>query len=695
MPHRTAMLTAVLMLAVPALAADVYVSPAGDDGAAGTREAPLKTLEAARDAARRAGPAGVTVHLAAGTYVRERTFDLGAADSGTDAAPAVWRADPPHGAHLVGGRILPPDRFRPLGKDEARRIAGAARDKVRALDLAPLGITDLADPPDTYRTTGGLPELFYNDRPMTVAGWPNDGWVTIEKVLDRDGVFVAGEDRMRRWDLARGVWLHGYWCHDWSDETIRVKALDPARRAVTLAAEHRYGIGPSSSWNKTPRRYRAVNVLAELDAPGEYYLDRRDGRLYFYPPGPMKDARIVLGLLKGPIVRLRDASHVTVRGLTVEGGRGDGVEVRGGAGNTVAGCLVRNLAGDGVALSGGTANRVVACDLYGLGRSGIRLRGGDRKTLTPAGLVAENNHIHHFARLQRTYAAAVHIGGVGNAMRHNLIHDAPHAAVLYGGNEHVIELNEIHHVALETSDVGALYTGRDWTSRGNVVRHNFIHSLTSQGSVGTMGVYLDDCDSGDRIVGNVFYRAGRAAFIGGGRDNLVENNLFVDCEAAVHLDARGTSRITNGKGGSWDLLAKAERVGYDRPPWSERYPRLARIMSEKWQLPEGNVVRRNIALGCEKWLNLGGGMKAHLDLVRFEHNLTDGPAQTVTDPRRIMREVRLRPEDLAKVPGFEKIPFERIGLRRSAYRPDLPGEPATKPPADEEPKMKRLPFPVP
>jgi len=278
-------------------------------------------------------------------------------------------------------------------------------------------------------------------------------------------------------------------------------------------------------------------------------------------------------------------------------------------------------------------------------------------------------------------------------MRHNLIHDAPHSAVLYGGNEHIIEFNEIHHVALETSDVGALYTGRDWTSRGNVVRHNFIHSLTSQGSIGTMGVYLDDCDSGDAIVGNVFYRAGRAAFIGGGRDNRVENNLFVDCEAAVHLDDRGTSRIINGKGGSWDLLAKARAVGYDRPPWSERYPRLARIMQEQWQLPEGNVIRRNIALGCEKWLNLGGGMKGHMDLVRFEHNLTDGPKPTITDPRRIMEEIHLRPEDRAKVPGFERIPLEQIGLRRDAYRPNLPGERTPPKPANPKPE-KRLPFPV-
>ena len=109
-------------------------------------------------------------------------------------------------------------------------------------------------------------------------------------------------------------------------------------------------------------------------------------------------------------------------------------------------------------------------------------------------------------------------------------------------------------------------------------------------------------------------------------------------------------------------------------------------------LPEGNVVRRNVALGCEKWLS-AHGMKEYMDLVRFEHNLTDGPKPTITDPRRIMEQIRLRPEDRAKVPGFERIPFEKIGLERDVYRPNLPGEAAKPKPAGMTPK-RRLSFPI-
>ncbi len=156
-----------------------------------------------------------------------------------------------------------------------------------------------------------------------------------------------------------------------------------------------------------------------------------------------------------------------------------------------------------------------------------------------------------------TYAAGIHLSGVGNRVANNLIHDAPHSAVLYGGNEHVLELNEIHHVAQEPSDVGAFYTGRDWTTQGNLLRWNYIHDLGARGAVGTMGIYLDDCDSGDSLVGNVFYRAGRVAFIGGGRDNLVENNLMVESFAVTWPTAANAGSAPTGWTSIWTASSSA------------------------------------------------------------------------------------------------------------------------------------------
>jgi hypothetical protein len=191
------------------------------------------------------------------------------------------------------------------------------------------------------------------------------------------------------------------------------------------------------------------------------------------------------------------------------------------------------------------------------------------------------------------------------------------------------------------------------------------------GAVGTMGIYLDDCDSGDRLVGNVFYRAGRAAFIGGGRDNLVENNLMIECDAALHLDARGTSRIKldAAPGDSWNLLAKAERLDYKNPPWSTRYPKLATIMDEEPLLPLGNVVRRNVAYRCKRWLS-AHGMDEYLDRIEFQGNLEEIEDPGFVDAAK--QDFRLR-EDSAvrRLPGWEPIPVERIGLYEDDYRANV------------------------
>ena len=171
---------------------------------------------------------------------------------------------------------------------------------------------------------------------------------------------------------------------------------------------------------------------------------------------------------------------MTLRGLTIENSRGDGMLVEESEHNLVAGCTIRNIGGTGVTVRGGRQNGVVSCDVY-LVDSGLYIDGGDRATLTPAGNYATNNHIHDFSRLSRTYAPAIRLTGVGNRADHNLIHDAPHMAVGFGGNENVMEFNEVHDVCRETGDVGVFYIGRDWTTRGNEVRYNFVHHVYGPG----------------------------------------------------------------------------------------------------------------------------------------------------------------------------------------------------------------------
>jgi hypothetical protein len=72
-----------------------------------------------------------------------------------------------------------------------------------------------------------------------------------------------------------------------------------------------------------------------------------------------------------------------------------------------------------------------------------RTTAGDRKTLVSAECYAENNYIHHIARIKRVYNPCISISGVGNRINHNLLAHVPHMAVGFGGNDNLIEFNEI------------------------------------------------------------------------------------------------------------------------------------------------------------------------------------------------------------------------------------------------------------
>ena len=724
---RGAVLRAGLILSLPALAADLYVSPGtGRDSNPGTRARPFATLERARDEVRRlrqdrsSGGGPFTIWLGGGDYLRTNALELSAADSGTARAPVTWRARKGQAVRLMGGRKL--SGFAPV-TDPAilSRLSPNARTNVVQADLRALGITDFGQMQSRGFSRPLAPahgELFYGGRPMTLARWPNEGhWKHLAGYPEsgaiknewgrevgrlEDGFTYTG-DRPRRWADLSGLWVHGYWAWDWANSYERVAAIDRDRRLIRTAAP--YGL---YSFRKGQRFY-FLNVLEELDQPGEWFLDHGTGRLYFWPPAPLPlpgvEARrapgaklrpsdspaapeILLSVLAEPLLRLTDASHVTFRGLTLEATRGNAVEIRGGTSNRIAGCLIRNIGNYGVTIAGGAGHGVQSCDLFDTGDGGVMLDGGDRQTLRPGGHFVENCHFARQGRWSKCYVPAVLISGVDQRAAYNLIHDHPHCALLFNGNDHCLEFNEIHHIALETGDVGAIYTGRDYTSRGNRIRHNFIHDTGGVG-MGSMGVYMDDCVSGAGIVGNIFYRVRRAVFLGGGRDHQVLNNIFVDCNYAVELDGRGLDASPVWR----NMVDNTMRHRLTEVPLSlyrERYPALQTLDSYygppggpalagpnfQGVPPEHNVVARNVCVG--KWLH--AYWHASPEMIQLENNLTNAAAAFRRPPGNPpqARDFALRRNSPARDLGFQPLPLDQIGLYRDKLRARLPAPLSSK-----------------
>jgi hypothetical protein len=605
---------------------------------------------------------------------------LTAADSGSAKASVVYRARKGETVRVSGGKTV--TGWKPVSDAGVLdRLDPAARGQVMQADLRALGVSDFGAMGGGFALGGGPGlELFFNDQPMTLARFRNDGFIKVTNVLGqtlvdvrgtkgcKEGVFAYDGDRPARWVGEKNAWVLGYWFWDWAEGRHRVEAIDAARKVMTLAKPHHsYGYR-KGQW------FYGYNLLCEIDQPGEWYLDRDASTLYFWPPSAIEKGRAVVSALSN-LVTMTSASHVTLRGLTFEAARNTAIIMKGCTNSLIAGCTIRNVGSWAVSVGDGQNTGVVGCDIYATGDGGITMSGGNMKTLTPAGLYAENNHVHHWSRWNRMYRPAIMITGVGNRATHNLLENSPHTAIGFGGNDHVIEFNEIHSVCHESNDAGAIYAGRNWTMRGTVIRCNYLHHINGFEGRGCVGVYLDDMYCGTAIVSNLFYKVTRAAFIGGGHDNTIANNIFVDCKPAVHVDARGMG---------WahampEALIKEGRekgtlggIRFTEPPYSTRYPKLIGILDNDPASPTGSLVARNVCRGGT-W---DGMEKKAKPFITLEDNLLDQDSRFVNAAKL---NFQLRNDSPALKLGFKRFPIEKIGLYRSPDRASWPVKHAVRP----------------
>lgn len=671
---------------------DIYISPDGSDENTGTVEAPFASFERCRDEIRalkqnnQIPEVGLTVWMRGGDYVRTHKFLLTQKDSGTRQSPIEWKAYPNERVRIMGGVVL--SGFEPVTDESIRmRLHSSVRDRVVQIDLHRLGIQDFGELRSrgfARNTTPSHGELFFDNAPMTLARWPNkgqwdliagfpadsgtdDGHGTTMGALEK-GYFYES-DRPSRWENKDQIWVHGYWAYDWANSYEQVTELNAARKLIRTAEPYgNYG------FNKQQRFY-FLNVLEEIDEPGEWYLDHTTGQLYFYPPDDIESAEVVFSILEEPAIQMVNTSHNTFRGIVFEAMRGNVIDMQGGEGNRIVSCLIRNIGNWAVLVNGGKNHGVIACDVFDTGDGGIQLTGGDRQTLTPGNHFVENCHFTRIGRWSKCYVPAVSMTGVGLRASHNLIHDHPHCAILFWGNDHLIEWNDIHHIALETGDVGAIYTGRDYTFRGNKIRHNYIHETGGVG-MGSMGVYMDDCVSGTEVFGNVFYKAHWAMFIGGGRDHQVINNLFVECDPAIRSDGRGLDTKPVWR----NMVDNTMRYRLADVPltlYREQYPKMKTLdqyygapEGEPMDVfngipPEGNVIARNVCIG--KWLHIT--WHARDEWFRVEDNFVSDDRNGIGGPESFFK---ILDDSPVWETGFQSIPVEKIGLLMNDDRKAIP-----------------------
>jgi hypothetical protein len=650
-------------------------------------------LVGARDAVRKLKAAGlpeggVVVMLLPGQYEMPAAFELTAGDSGTAEAPIVYRAAKRGTVSISGGVIL--SGWRAVTDPAIQKLIDPeAKGHVvcTTLDEGLLQtIPGFANGGCGYKGKPEYPIGLYQDNSrLPISRWPNEGYTKMGECLGHnevhghtgiaytEGWFRFEDERLARWVGEPDLWFDGLWFHHWADQKMALDKLDPVGKSIRLqnGESHAFGF-------KKGQEFYAFNAIGEIDRPGEWAVDRASRTVYLWPAQDLRKSPVTVAASPNLIVAGK-VQHVRFEDLTFENCTETAIKIQDGQSVTISGSTFRHTGSWAVDIAGGSDCTVIGCDLYDLGEGGVKARGGDQNTLTPGNHLIENNHIHHFGQIVNTYRPGAAIYGVGNKIRHNLIHHAQHQAVFFSGNDHGIEYNIIHDVCLHTSDAGALYAcARDWSQRGVVIRQNFIHS-TGEGvdGCGSHGIYLDDYTSGATVTGNITSSVGHGVTTCG-NGNVIEDNIAIDSrKPSFNFSSRGIktfARNNAARGMQSPLVTKLldPKKPYTSDAWKARYPHLGQLLDAIQADP---IDAHESHFGTERRnVNLGGVPSSifNPDKVKATGTLEDS-VDLYEDPGFVDLEgfdLRLRPDAVIfqKVPGFKAPEFQKMGLYADSRR---------------------------
>lgn len=736
---QNSLLCSLLLLGTMTFAQDVHVSPLGKDSNPGTARKPVATLEKARTLLRniKSTPGYTskahTVILHEGTYNRTSSLLLTEADGGTADHPTVWMAAPGEKVSITGGKKLNNNRFQPVSDPALiQRLQPEARPHIVSINLRKEGITHFGEHNQYGHALPVVPsgiELFFNTEPMTLARYPNEGTIKIGKVLDagsvprtgdksnRGAVFQYTDERHKKWAGQNNIWFQGTLNYGFADDYNPVAHIDTITKTVKLSKPHLYGVASGKDFQS----YVAINILEELDQPGEWYLDHTSGLLFFWPPSSLKEADIKVSLLEDPIVSLEGASYLQLKNLTIEAGRGIGLYMERCTYTLIAGCTVRNTGTAGIFMGQGARafdpnssvddyagepvsrqighyqnhiynnttwnrkaghhNGILSCDVYNTGSGGITLSGGDKKTLTKGESYVENCRIYNYTRRNKFTWAGIRVDGCGNRIAHNEIFQSDWHGIFVHGNEHLFEYNHIHDVTLNSNDTSPWYIGRNPSDRGNIVRYNFFDHCGNSNRM-NMGIYCDDSSADVLIFGNVFndMRTDHGVlFSNTGWHLVMKNNIVINpiahtavTSAHYYTWAAPQAKDMFGKNGL--IRNRLEKdVNFRNPPYSTRYPDLLPYLDEitpdkewKGMRAYGNRLEGNLIVGGpDNPIKLLGGKYAQMDGI---NNWVTKEDPGFVDMKNKNFQLKANAKAYTMIPGFQPIPFEKMGTYKDAYR---------------------------
>jgi len=535
-----------------------HVAVDGSDQNPGSEAEPFRSVNRAQETVRRVlkeKPAkAVTVIVHPGTYPLEEPLKFTPADSGTAEAPVTYRA-------AEGGKVILSGGIRIEGWEKDGKLWRVHIDEVQGGKLY-------------------FHQLFVNGRRARPAATPNRFYLRtagpIEPLGDRQEArrdpskkrgFRFREGDFEPWDNRDDVIVELY--HSWTTSLHWIEDLDLQRRIVRFTNHSHWPVG---YWEKF-ERYRIHNCFEALNSPGEWYLDRKTGTLYYWPlPGEdMEEAEVIaprltdLVCFEGSPAEGRFVRHLRLEGLsfqhedwdfdrksTVDGQaharqQNAAITAFGLRDSAMERCEIAHVGAHAIRLDEGCQdNRIVQCHVHDCGGGGIYVGPDAQVCYTPPtddlkvrGNLIENNFIHHTSHVLGG-SIGIWVGSSSlNRIRHNEISDFDYTGISVGwcwgrrtdifqrGN--LIEYNHVHHnVGDILSDNGGIYVLG--YSPGSVIRGNVIHHIRHYPYINdSRGIYLDGNTSEYLVENNLVHHIDSFGVTLKGQHNVVRNNVFACC----------------------------------------------------------------------------------------------------------------------------------------------------------------------
>ncbi len=563
-------------------------------------------------------------------------------------------AAPGAGPVIRGDRVI--KGFKPLkDKDILNRIPASSRGKVLQTSLKALGIKDLGSP----CVKESLVDLYWKGERQKIAAYPDAGFLisaealgptVVDDMTRKEGIFTYKEEIIDSWADEPDAWIYGYFRWDWKDHYQEVASIDTTTRTITLEEPwHFYGY-------RDAFKFRGVNIIRGLDSPGEYFIDREKGMLYWYPPEEYAPGDEVTLSVCGSefMMEVADCENVTIKGLTFVGGRRSALGVSDSEGVTIDGVKAFRFGSDAIHVDSSHDVKIEGCHFGTLGHSGIRLVGGDRKTLTPSGYVVDNTIVENISLFQHTYEPSIFFNGCGLLVSHCDFSRCPSSAMRLDGGEVIVEYNHFHDLVQESDDQGAIDVFYDYSLRGLVIRYNLWENIKGGSLHGAAGIRFDDMISGQMVYGNIFNNVGAVHFgavqIHGGKDNVVDNNVFYNCNFGVSFSPWGQDLWDEALTRPEVVKKLFEDVDVNGELYQSRYPDLAKDIHAN---VNRNIIINNLMVGCRSMFYNDTGhnyMKNNHGISIEENPVTES------------LEYYLNPEVLERF-GLQPIPWREIGLK--------------------------------